>query len=354
MLFGEKVTPNQHALAREYILFDNFFVNGDVSADGHLWSTAGISTEYVNKIWPLEYSRRAPGSLDAPYEGDADHDHPIAVPQSGFLWDRLLKAGITYRNYGEWYSHEEADPSKMHVYLAGLKEHSDMKYRDDIGDATDQARVDEWQREFDEFDRTGQLPRFSIIYLPNDHTVGTRPGYHTPTAMVADNDLAVGRVVERISKSRYWPESAIFVLEDDAQDGPDHVDAHRSPMLVISPFTRRHAVSHTSYSTVSVVKTMAQLLGIAPLTYFDDRAVSILREFGTKPLVEPYKCRQPEVSLDEMNAPDAAGGQQSSQWDFRGPDRAPWLELNRVIWQSVKGEASEPPPPVFRIAASGL
>ena len=354
VLFGEKVTPNQHALAREYILFDNFFVNGDVSADGHLWSTAGISTEYVNKIWPLEYSRRAPGSLDAPYEGDADHDHPIAVPQSGFLWDRLLKAGITFRNYGEWYSHEEAEPSKMHVYLAGLKEHSDMKYRDDIGDATDQARVDEWQREFDEFDRTGQLPRFSIIYLPNDHTVGTRPGYHTPVAMVADNDLAVGRVVERISKSRYWPESAIFVLEDDAQDGPDHVDAHRSPMLVVSPYTRRHAVSHTSYSTVSVVKTMAQLLGIGPLTYFDDRAVSILREFGTKPLVEPYKCRHPEVSLDEMNAPGAAGDQQSSQWDFRGPDRAPWLELNRVIWQSVKGKASEPPPPVFRIAASGL
>jgi len=354
VLFGEKVTPNQHALAREYILFDNFFVNGDVSADGHLWSTAGISTEYVNKIWPLEYSRRAPGSLDAPYEGDADHDHPIAVPQSGFLWDRVLKAGITFRNYGEWYSHEEADPSKMHVYLAGLKEHSDMKYRDDIGDATDQARVDEWQREFDEFDRNGQLPRFSIIYLPNDHTVGTRPGYHTPTAMVADNDLALGRVVERISKSRYWPQSAIFVLEDDAQDGPDHVDAHRSPMLVISPYTRRHAVSHTSYSTVSVVKTMAQLLGVAPLTYFDDRAVSILREFGTKPLVEPYKCRHPEVSLDEMNSPDAAGGQQSSQWDFRGPDRAPWLELNRVIWQSVKGQASEPPPPVFRIAASGL
>lgn len=349
VLFGEKVTPNQHALAREYILFDNFFVNGDVSADGHLWSTAGTSTEYVNRIWPLEYSRRAPGTLDAPYDGDADHDRPIAVPQSGFLWDRLIKAGITFRNYGEWYSHEEADPAKMHMYLAGLKDHSDMKYRDDIGDVTDQARVDEWQREFDEFDRTGQLPRFSIIYLPSDHTVGTRPGSHTPTAMVADNDLAVGRVVERISKSRYWPQSAIFVLEDDAQDGPDHVDAHRSPMLVISPYTRRHAVSHTSYSTVSVVKTMAQLLGIAPLTYFDDRASSILAEFRTKPLVEPYKCRHPEVSLDEKNPPDAAGGQQSAQWDFRGPDRAPWLELNRVIWQSVKGPASEPPPTVFRI-----
>ena len=128
----------------------------------------------------------------------------MAVPQSGFLWDRLLKAGINFRNYGEWYSHEDDDPSKIHVYLSGLKDHSDMNYRDDIGDITDQQRVDEWEREFGEFETNGQLPRFSLIYLPDDHTVGTKPGYHTPTAMVADNDLALGRVVERISKSRYW------------------------------------------------------------------------------------------------------------------------------------------------------
>ncbi|MBZ5593867.1 MAG: hypothetical protein LAP39_16635 [Acidobacteriia bacterium] len=350
VLFGQKVTPNHHALAREYILFDNFYVNGDVSADGHLWSTAGTSTEYVNKIWPMEYSKRAPGALDAPYDGDAEHDHPVAVPQSGFLWDRLLKAGISFRNYGEWYSHEDEDPSKIHVYLSGLKDHSDMNFRDDIGDITDQQRVDEWEREFGEFETNGQLPRFSLIYLPNDHTVGTRPEYHTPTAMVADNDLALGRVVERISRSRYWPESAIFVLEDDAQDGPDHVDAHRSPMLVISPYTRRHAVSHDRYSTVSVVKTMAQLLGIESLTYFDDRAPSLLSEFKQKPSPEVYACLRPQVSLDEMNSPDAPGSKESSQWDFHGPDRAPSLELNRVIWQSIKGATSEPPPPLLRVA----
>ena len=350
VLFGDKVTPNHHALAREYILFDNFYVNGDVSADGHLWSTAGTSTEYVNKVWPMEYSKRAPGILDAPYDGDADHDRPVAVPQSGFLWDRLLKAGISFRNYGEWYSHEDEDQSKIHVYLKGLKDHSDMNFRDDIGDITDQQRVDEWEREFGEFEANRQLPRFSLIYLPNDHTVGTRPEYRTPTAMVADNDLALGRVVERISKSRYWSESAIFVLEDDAQDGPDHVDAHRSPMLMISPYTRRHAVSHRFYSTVSVVKTMAQLIGIGSLTYFDDRAPSLLSEFSNKPSSEVYACRHPLVSLEERNALDAPGAKDSARWNFDGPDRAPSLELNRVIWQSVKGAASEPPPAVFRVA----
>jgi YVTN family beta-propeller protein len=350
VLFGEKVTPNHHALARDYILFDNFYVNGDVSADGHLWSTAGTNTEYVSKVWPMEYSKRAPGALDAPYDGDADHDQPVAVPQSGFLWDHLLKAGISFRNYGEWYSHDEEDQSKIHVYLSGLKEHSDLNFRDDIGDITDQQRVDEWEREFGEFEVNGQLPRFSLIYLPDDHTVGTRPGFRTPTAMVADNDLALGRVVERISKSRCWSESAIFVLEDDAQDGPDHVDAHRSPLLVISPYTRRHAVSHRFYSTVSVVKTMTQLMGIESLTYFDDRAPSLLSEFNSKGSSGGYASRPPRVSLEERNAPDAPGAKDSARWDFHGPDRAPPLELNRVIWQSVKGATSEPPPSVLRVA----
>jgi len=350
VLFGQNVTPNHHALARDYILFDNFYVNGDVSADGHLWSTAGTSTEYVNKVWPMEYSKRAPRSLDAPYDGDAGHDRPVAVPQSGFLWDRLLKAGISFRNYGEWYSHEDEDPSKMHVYLTGLRDHSDMNFRDDIGDITDQQRVDEWEREFTGFESNGQLPRFSLIYLPNDHTVGTRPGYHTPTAMVADNDWALGRVVERISRSRYWSQSAIFVLEDDAQDGPDHVDAHRSVFLMISPYTRRHAVSHSRYSTVSVLKTMAQLLGIGSLTYFDDRAPSLLSECTRTPSTQAYVCLHPGVSMDELNSPNAPGSQESAQWNFHGPDRAPPLELNRVIWQSVKGSTSEPPPPLLRVA----
>ncbi len=176
-LFGERVTPNHHALAREYILFDNFYVNGDVSADGHFWSTAGTSTEYVDKMWPHEYSQRLPGILDAPYDGDADHDQPVAAPQSGFLWDRLLKAGISFRNYGEWYAHEQQDPKKVHVYLAGLKNHSNMNFRDDLGDVTDQQRVNEWEREFTEFEKNGQLPRFSLIYVPATTRWGPSPAF---------------------------------------------------------------------------------------------------------------------------------------------------------------------------------
>src|SRR5437879_1589764 len=177
VLFGEKVTPNHHALAREYILFDNFYVNGDVSADGHFWSTAGTSTEYVDKMWPHEYSERLPGILDAPYDGDADHDQPIAVPQSGFLWDRLLKAGISFRNYGEWYAHEQQDPKKVHVYLAGLNNHPNMHFRDDLGYVTEQQRVNEWEREFTEFEKNGQLPRFSLIYGPATTRWGPSPAF---------------------------------------------------------------------------------------------------------------------------------------------------------------------------------
>ena len=170
--------------------------------------------------------------------------------------------------------------------------------------------------------------------------------------MVADNDLALGRIVERISKSRYWPKSAIFVLEDDAQDGPDHVDAHRSPLLVISPYTRRHTVSSKSYSTVSVVKTMGQLLGIKSLTYFDDRAPSLLVDFQKQPLMNTYTSVRPQVPLDEVNPPDAPGAKESASWDFSHPDQAPEKALNRVIWQSIKGTDSEPPAPVFSVRSA--
>lgn len=243
-LFGEDVTPNHHALAKEFVLFDNFYVDGYVSADGHLWSTAGVSTDYVNKLWPSTYSMRAQRAFESPYDGDESHDHPIAAPGSGFIWDRARKAGIAYRNYGEWNVINEKDPKHDLNYLAGLKDHFDPQYLDRIGDVTDQARIDEFEREFREFERNGNLPQLIIMHLPNDHTIGTKPGYPTPAAMVADNDFALGRLVEIVSKSKYWPRSAMFVLEDDAQDGPDHVDARRSVLLAISPYTRRNAVSH--------------------------------------------------------------------------------------------------------------
>lgn len=351
VLFGEATTPNHHALAQEFILFDNFFVDGDVSADGHFWSMSGTTTDYVARLWSTTYSGYSEAAFDAPYDGDEEHDHPIAAPGSGFLWDRAGKLGITYRDYGEWGVPDKKEKNKDVVYLAGLKNHFDPYYRDEIGDVTDQARVDEWQREFRAFEHDGQLPRLSIIHLPNDHTCGTKPGYPTPRAMVADNDLALGRIVETISHSRFWASSVIFVLEDDAQDGPDHVDAHRSILLVISPFTHRHIVEHAHYQTASALKTMEQILGMTSLTYFDDRALSLLPEFDPVPSLEPYKALTPAIPLDEMNTEGAPGAKESARWDFTHPDRAPEAELNRVIWQSIHGKDSIPPTPVVQVQA---
>jgi hypothetical protein len=341
VLFGETITPNHHALARDFILFDNFFVDGDVSADGHFWSMSATATDYVARLWSTTYSGHAQEAFDAPYDGDEDHDHPIAAPGSGFLWDRAEKLGITYRDYGEWGVPDPKDKNKDVVYLAGLKNHFDPYYRDEIGDVTDQARVDEWQREFHDFETNGNLPQLNIIHLPNDHTCGTRPGYPTPRAMVADNDLALGRIVETISHSRFWSQSVIFVFEDDAQDGPDHVDAHRSILMIVSPFTHRHAVEHA----------MEQILGMTSLTYFDDRASSLLPEFDPQPRLEPYEALTPDISLHEMNSPSAPGAKESMRWDFTHPDRAPEAELNRVIWQSIRGQDSTPPAPVVQVRA---
>ena len=352
VLFGEANTPNHHALARDFILFDNFFVDGDVSADGHFWSMSATTTDYVARLWSTTYSGHSEQAFDAPYDGDEEHDHPIAAPGSGFLWDRAERLGITYRDYGEWGVPDKTDKKKDVIYLAGLKNHFDPYYKDEIGDVTDQARVDEWQREFRAFEASGKLPQLNIIHLPNDHTSGTRPGYPTPRAMVADNDLALGRIVETISHSRFWRQSVIFVMEDDAQSGPDHVDAHRSVLLVVSPFTHRHAVEHAHFQTASALKTMEQILGMTSLTYFDDRAASLLPDFDPQPVLEPYNALTPDVSLTEMNSPDSPGAKQSMRWDFTHPDRAPETELNRVIWQSIRGRESIPPAPVVQVRAA--
>lgn len=349
VLFGEAITPNHHALARNFILFDNFFVDGDVSADGHFWSMAATATDYVARLWTTTYSGHTESAFDAPYDGDEDHDHPTAAPGSGFLWDRAKKAGITYRDYGEWGIPDKKDKNRNVVYLAGLKGHFDPYYRDEIGDVSDQQRVEEWKREFSRFEAEGILPQLNIIHLPNDHTCGTRVGYPTPRAMVADNDLALGRIVETISHSRFWPHSVIFVMEDDAQSGPDHVDAHRSVLLVISPFTQRHLVEHSHFQTVSALKAMEQILGILSMTYFDDRALSLLAEFDPRPDLTPYTSLLPKVSLTEMNGPDGPGAEESARWDFTRPDRAPEAELDRVIWKSIHGRESSPPTPVVQV-----
>ena len=351
VLFGEPVTPNQHALAQQYILFDNFYVDGDVSADGHLWSTAAESTDYINKLWPSAYSHHLLHyDIWGPdYNGDETHDRPVAAPDSGFIWDAAQKAGISYRDYGERCDADSKHPGRVVAYLRGLQSHYDKSYNDTIGALTDQVRIDEFEREFRMFEQNDDLPQLVIMHVPNDHTVGTRPGHFTPRSMVADNDLAVGRLVDLVSHSHFWATTAIFILEDDAQDGPDHVDAHRSSLFVISPFTRVHKVEHRHFSTVSVLKTMEQILGLPSLTYFDDRAPSLLVDFEKQPSLEPYSAAKPAVPLDEKNLPNAFGAKASARWDFTHPDAAPEMELNRVIWKSVKGRNSEPPASVFNV-----
>ncbi|MGH9352152.1 MAG: bifunctional YncE family protein/alkaline phosphatase family protein [Terriglobia bacterium] len=349
-LFGESITPNEHALARQFVLYDNFYVDGDVSWNGHLWSMAAQSTDFVNKFWPATYSGHIRFDLwGSVYRGDAAHDQPVAVPSAGFLWDVAKRAGITYRDYGEWCNPDPEHPDQSRAFVRGLKGHYDPFYKWMIRGVKDQSRMDEWEREFRKMKSTGQMPALSIVYLPADHTVGTQPGYPVPRAMVADNDLAVGRLIDDLSHSTFWPSTAVFVLEDDAQDGPDHVDCHRSTLLVVSPYIRHGIVEHRQFSTVAVLKTIEQILGLDSLTYFDNRAPSLLVDFQKQPVLARFTHRPAEFPLDKMNTPRSPGAKQSTRWDFKDPDSAPEQALNRVIWQSVKGTNSEPPAPVYNV-----
>jgi hypothetical protein len=210
----------------------------------------------------------------------------------------------------------------------------------------DDRRVDTWLKEFREFEANGRLPRLSIIRLGNDHTAGTRPGYPTPRAMIAENDQALGRLVETISRSRYWKDSAIFVLEDDAQNGPDHVDAHRSVALIASPWARRGAVDSTLYTTSGMLRTIELILGLPPMSQYDAAAKPMYAAFRSKPDPLPFVRRKARVSLDERNDAKAWGAKASLAMDLEEADRAPDRELNEIIWRSVRGEDSPMPPPV--------
>ena len=211
----------------------------------------------------------------------------------------------------------------------------------------DNRRVDAWLEEFRRYEKDGGLPRLSILRLPNDHTAGTRPGMPTPRAMIAENDQALGRIVEAISKSRFWKESAIFVLEDDAQNGADHIDAHRSVLLVASPYARRGALDPTMYTTSGVLRTIELILGLEPLSQYDAAATPMYAAFRSKPDARPFTARPPRVPLDEKNRPDAWGAEESVRMNLEEADRAPDLLLNEIVWRSVRG-ADQPMPAPMR------
>jgi YVTN family beta-propeller protein len=345
-LFGRDVTPNAHAMADGFVLFDNFYVDADVSYNGHAYSTAAYATDFVQKMWQTYYANRGGLYLS---EGGGFLRNPygnIAAPLDGYLWDFARRANVTVRSYGEFvHNHKNANGDTTCLEaVPGLKGLVAPAYAGFDLDITDNRRIDAWLAEFRDYVANGNLPALSIIRLGNDHTQGAKPGAPTPRAMMADNDLALGRLVEAISTSVYWKDSVVVALEDDAQSGPDHVDSHRSVLLVASPFARRTAADHTFYSTSSVLRTMELILGLPPMSTYDASAAPLYNAFQPTPNLTPFHHYTPNVALDEKNPPSASGASASAAMDFSDADRAPEALLNEIIWRSVKGAASKMPP----------
>lgn len=338
-LFPDSVTPNHHALAREFVLLDNFYCDAEVSADGHNWSMGAYATDYVEKSWPTMYGGRG-GEYD--YQGGA----AIAAPSGGYLWDNCRRHGVSYRSYGEWAENPARAGDSAKALAPALEGHVAPFYIGWDMNFSDVERAKLWMKEFDEFERNGNLPQFQVMTLPNDHTEGTRKGSLTPRAYVAQNDLALGMIVERISRSRYWGKSVIFVIEDDAQNGPDHVDAHRTVALVVSPWTKRRFVDSELYSTTSMVRTMELILGLPPMTQFDAAATPMYASFAATPEMTPYRCRPARIDITQKNPSGAYGQERSGEMDFSKEDRVPDVEFSEIIWKAVRGAGSPMPPPV--------
>lgn len=320
-MYGEKVTPNQHQIARDYVLLDNLYCNGEVSVDGHSWCDAAIATDFNQRSWTLSYSARKdklPGNDE------------METPAAGYLWDLCRRNGVTYRNYGEG---SQRVPSVNRGVWSG---------------ARDTDRVEHWIEDLKQAEQTGELPAFTIMALGENHTFGTTPGKNTPEACVASNDLALGRIVAAATRSRFWKEMAIFVIEDDAQNGPDHVDAHRTIGFVISPYTKRRFVDSTLYTTASLIRTMELILGLPPMTQYDGGATPMFNCFAGKPMITPFETREPEVDILAINESNAPGAKKSAMMDWDEYDRCPEDELNRILWAAAKGEGTPYPAPIHR------
>lgn len=330
-LFGEKITPNLHALAREFVLLDNFYVDGEVSADGHNWSFGAYATDYLEKTWVTSYGGRG-GNYDA--EGN----RAIANNKGGFIWDYCKRAGVSYRTYGEF-----ADDYKPNIPV--LKDHYCTYYTSWDQSVRDTTRVRQWKRDFDSLLSINAVPQLNTLRIINDHTEGLSKGRPTPFAHVADNDLAIGMFVEYLSKSPIWNQSAIFILEDDAQDGPDHVDAHRSTAYLAGGFVKRHYIDHTMYSTSSMLRTIELILGLEPMSQYDAAAEPMWRCFTAQANSTPFFSKPLQVDINEKNSVESVWQRTSEQFDFSKEDRAPDRLFTEVIWKAVKGENAIVPAP---------
>jgi DNA-binding beta-propeller fold protein YncE/phospholipase C len=344
-LFPEEVTPNHHKLARQFVLLDNIYVDGEVSADGHEWTMGAYATDFTEKAWPLSY--RGGKRIGYPSEGNYPQ---IEAGGGGYLWDKCAEAGVSYRTYGEWVVNGKRKPDGSfednHVRVKALEGKFDPKFHGWDLDYPDVKRAERFISELKRFEQAGEMPRMQVLRLPNDHTAGTKVGAHTPIAMVADNDLALGMVVEAVSRSKFWKETAIFVIEDDAQNGPDHVDAHRVAALVVSPYTKRKYVDSALYSTTSVLRTMELILGVKPMSQFDAAARPMFNSFTAKPDFSGYEHAPARVDLGAKNKPGGFGAKWLEKQNLAKEDAVDDLLFSEIIWKAVRGANSPCPPPV--------
>jgi DNA-binding beta-propeller fold protein YncE len=418
-MYGADITPNEHKLALQFGVLDNFYDSGEVSGDGHLWSTAAITSDYNEKTWQIAY-RGKERTYD--FQGQNADEYPLEHnlpdvddPSTGYLWDNLARNHVSFRDYGEFVNAEwcnekrkaaspkQGTPSGQQTVCprtvvkqgeplgpnvgdphaapspwpwdvpvfsgvkptkALLRDHFDPLFPDFNTDYPDQLRADEFLNEFGAYVRARdahegpefELPSFVLLYLPDDHTGGTRPNLPRPAASVADNDLALGRVVDAVSHSAYWDDTAIFVLEDDAQDGADHVDAHRSIAFVVSKYSPGSSsagsaaqpyVEHRFYTTVNMIHTMETLLGLPPMNQNDAYAPVMSRLFsgaGDQPAYNADYRNQKNGLIYETNKREAPGSKISSKMDFSRPDANKAVRLNQVLWQDQKGSAPMPAP----------
>lgn len=332
VLFGKNVTPNLHAIAGQFVLLDNFYVDGEVSADGHNWTMGAYATDYLEKNWPTSYGGRG-GS----YPGEGERD---VANSKVFLWDLCKKYGVSYRSYGEFIS------DKLTPNLPVLKDHFCENYIGWDMSIRDTVRFRWWREDFEKLLAAGNVPQFNSIRFGNDHTEGLRVGRPTPKAHAADNDLAVGMFVDYLSHSPIWNESLVIVLEDDAQNGPDHVDAHRSTTYIAGGFVKQGFVDHTMYSTSSALRTIELILGLPPMSQYDAAAEPMWRCFNKTAEHPPFNSVPNLVDLNLKNTRETAMSRLSETFDFTKEDRVPDDQFNKVIWAAIKGFDSSCPAPV--------
>jgi YVTN family beta-propeller protein len=336
LLFGNNVTPNQHKFARDYVLLDNFYVDAEVSADGHNWSMGAYANDYVEKNWPASY-----GGKGGTHGTSATLK--IGNNKDGFIWDFCAKNKVSYRSYGEFV----ADDFGTKPRLESLKGHSAAFAPYSLA-VRDTVRFRQWKKDFDSLIAINAVPKFNTIRMGNDHTEGMRAGSLTPFSHVADNDLALGMLVEHLSKSNIWKESVVFILEDDAQNGPDHVDAHRSPAYLVGPYVKRNFVDHTMYTTSGMLRTMELILGIPPMTQFDAAATPMWRSFTSQPDSKGFQYLPANINLNDRNpkAQSQSGSAMailSEKYDWSREDRVPDLVMNEILWQGIKGKPAPSP-----------